>query len=166
VARTGAIEGILDGVPANQRLQRLDAVDERLLAELQEDARVSLAALGRRVALSPPAVAERLRRLQTEGVIAGYHADVDPVALGYGLTSIIRIRPSPRQIARVAELAQAAPEVVECHRITGDDCFFVKAHVRDVHHLEELIDTFTPFGQTTTSIVQSSPVPPRGPTLR
>jgi Lrp/AsnC family transcriptional regulator, leucine-responsive regulatory protein len=143
----------------------MDAVDSALLAELQDDARLSLAALGRRVGLSPPAVTERLRRLQTDGVIAGYHTDVDPAALGYGLTSIIRIRPSPRQIARVAELAQDTPEVVECHRITGDDCFFVKAHVRDVHHLEELIDTFTPFGQTTTSIVQSSPVPPRGVAL-
>jgi Lrp/AsnC family leucine-responsive transcriptional regulator len=152
-------------VPANQRLQRLDAVDGRLIAELQQDARISLAALGRRVGLSPPAVTERLRRLQAEGVIAGYHADVEPSALGYGLTSIIRIRPSPRQIARVAQIAQDTPEVVECHRITGDDCFFVKAHVRDVHHLEELIDTFTPFGQTTTSIVQSTPVPARGPAL-
>jgi Lrp/AsnC family transcriptional regulator, leucine-responsive regulatory protein len=143
----------------------MDAVDSALLAELQDDARLSLAALGRRVGLSPPAVTERLRRLQTDGVIAGYHTDVDPAALGYGLTSIIRIRPSPRQIARVAQLAQETAEVVECHRITGEDCFFVKAHVRDVHHLEELIDTFTPFGQTTTSIVQSSPVPPRGVAL-
>jgi Lrp/AsnC family transcriptional regulator, leucine-responsive regulatory protein len=152
-------------VLANQRPERLDAVDGRLLAELQNDARLSLAALGRRVGLSPPAVTERLRRLQSDGVIAGYHTDVAPAALGYALTAIVRIRPSPRQIARVAELAQTTPEVVECHRITGEDCFFVKAHVRDVLHLEQLIDTFTPFGQTTTSIVQSSPVPPRGVAL-
>jgi Lrp/AsnC family leucine-responsive transcriptional regulator len=149
----------------NPRHQPADAVDERLLAELQDEARLSLAELGRRVGLSSPAVADRLRRLESDGVIAGYRTDVDPVALGYALTSIVRIRPSPRQIGKVAELARATPEIVECHRITGEDCFFLKAHVRDVHHLEELIDTFTPFGQTTTSIVQSSPVPARGVSL-
>ena len=150
-------------MPANARL---DAVDQSLLAELQDDARLSLAELGRRVGLSAPAVADRLSRLEAEAVIGGYHARVEPPAVGYSLTSIIRIRPSPRQIGKVAELARATPEVVECHRITGEDCFFVKAHVRDVHHLEELIDTFTPFGQTTTSIVQSSPVPARGVAVR
>jgi Lrp/AsnC family leucine-responsive transcriptional regulator len=149
----------------NERQLGVDAVDDRLLGELQDDARLSLAELGRRVGLSSPAVAERLRRLESAGVIGGYRTDVDPVSLGYALTSIIRIRPSPRQIAKVADLARATPEIVECHRITGEDCFFVKAHVRDVHHLEELIDTFTPFGHTTTSIVQSSPVPPRSVAL-
>jgi Lrp/AsnC family transcriptional regulator, leucine-responsive regulatory protein len=149
----------------NQSRNGIDAVDESLISELQADARLSLAELGRRVGLSSPAVADRLRRLEADGAIAGYRAEVEPAALGYALTSIIRIRPSPRQIAKVADLARSTPEVVECHRITGEDCFFMKAHVRDVHHLEELIDTFTPFGQTTTSIVQSSPVPPRGVAL-
>ena len=110
-------------------------------------------------------MADRLRRLEADGVVAGYRTEVEPAALGLALTSIIRIRPSPRQLRRVADLARATPEVVECHRITGEDCFFVKAHVRDVHHLEELIDRFTPYGQTTTSIVQSSPVPRRAVAL-
>jgi Lrp/AsnC family transcriptional regulator, leucine-responsive regulatory protein len=140
----------------------LDATNLRLLAELQADARLSLAELGRRVGLSSPAVAERLGRLERDGVIRGYHADVDPRALGYGLSAVIRIRPAPRQIAEVARRAQETPEVVACDRITGDDCFVLRAHVRDVHHLEEVIDRFTLFGQTTTSIVQSSPVPARG----
>jgi Lrp/AsnC family transcriptional regulator, leucine-responsive regulatory protein len=139
-----------------------DMTDRRLLEELQEDARLTLAELGRRVGLSSPAVADRLRRLEADGVIVAHRTEVDPAALGYSLTSIIRVRPSPRQLQKVAELARAAPEVVECHRITGEDCFFVKAHVRDVQHLEELIDVFTPYGATTTSIVQSSPVPRRG----
>jgi len=136
--------------------------DRRILAELQEDGRLSLAELGRRVGLSPPAVAERVQRLEREGAITGYHAKVDPRALGYALTTVIRIRPAPRQIPKVAELARDTPENVECHRITGEDCFFMKANVRDVEHLEELIDRFVLFGQTTTSIVQSSPVPGRG----
>jgi Lrp/AsnC family transcriptional regulator, leucine-responsive regulatory protein len=126
---------------------RLDDVNLRLLAELQEDARLSNA--------------ERLARLQESGVITGFHAAVDPRALGYALTAILRIRPAPRELPKVAELARATPEVVECHRITGEDCFFMKLHVRDVEHLEEVIDAFAFFGQTTTSILQTSPVPRR-----
>src|ERR671933_2042020 len=139
--------------------------DRKLLAGLQGDARLSLAELGRRVGLSSPAVSDRLRRLESDGAIAGYRADVDPVALGLALTAIVRVRPNARQLAKVAEVARASAEVVECHRITGEDCFFVKAHVRDVEHLEEVIDRFTVYGQTTTSVMQSSPVPGRGPAL-
>ena len=147
-------------MPSN-RTPDVDETDHRLLVELQRDARLSLAELGRRVGLSPPAVAERVRRLADDGVIRGFHADVDPRALGFALSAIVRIRPAPRQIAKVADLARATPEVVECHRITGEDCFFAKVHVRDVEHLEEVIDRFTPYGQTTTSIIQSSPVAQR-----
>jgi Lrp/AsnC family leucine-responsive transcriptional regulator len=142
--------------------RQIDETDRRLLDELQDDARRSHAELGRRVGLSPPAVTERVRRLTDEGVIRGFHADVDPRALGYDLSVIIRIRPSPRQLHKVADLARATPEVVECHRITGEDCFFAKAHVRDVEHLEEVIDQFALYGQTTTSVMQTSPVPRRG----
>ncbi len=140
----------------------IDSTNRRLLAELQADARLSLAELGRRVGLSSPAVAERLQRLEQAGVIRGYRAEVDPAALGLSLSAVIRIRPAPRQLPKVAELAQRTPEVVECHRITGEDCFIMRAHVRDVQHLEEVIDQFVVYGQTTTSIVQSSPVPRRG----
>jgi Lrp/AsnC family transcriptional regulator, leucine-responsive regulatory protein len=139
----------------------LDATNRRLLAELQDDARLSLAELGRRVSLSAPAVAERLRRLEDEGVIAGYRAEVDPRALGYTLGVHLRIRPAPRQLAAVAQLARDTPEVVECHRVTGDDCYVMTAWVRDVVHLEEVIDAFAAYGATTTSILQSSPVPRR-----
>jgi Lrp/AsnC family leucine-responsive transcriptional regulator len=143
----------------------LDDSNRKLLAELQDNARLSLAELGRRVGLSSPAVAERLLRLESDGCITGYRTDVDPKALGYALGAVIRVRPASRQLPRVAEIARTSPEVVECHRITGEDCFFMKAHVRSIEHLEELIDRFTPYGQTTTSIIQSSPVPPRGPAL-
>ncbi|HEX6459144.1 MAG TPA: Lrp/AsnC family transcriptional regulator [Thermoleophilaceae bacterium] len=146
-------------MPSNQNL---DHTDRKLLQELQQDARVSLAELGRRVRMSAPAVADRIRRLEEDGVIRGYHADVDPRAIGYDLGAVIRVRPHARQIPKVAQIARDTPEVVECERITGDDCFFMKLHVRDVEHLEEVLDRFTPFGQTTTSIVQSAPVPARG----
>ena len=130
----------------------------RLLAELQSDARTSLAELGRRVGLSSPAVAERIKRLEGAGVIRGYHADVDPRGLGYTLGVVIRIRPAPRQLAEVADLARNTPEVIECHRVTGDDCYVMTAYVRDVAHLEVLIDQFAAYGQTTSSVMQSSPV--------
>jgi Lrp/AsnC family leucine-responsive transcriptional regulator len=140
----------------------IDATNLRLVDELQSNARLSLAELGRRVGLSAPAVAERLARLEADGTVIGYRAVVDPRALGYSLTVVIRVRPAPRELKKVAELAQRTPEVIECHRITGEDCYFMKAHVRDVTHMEEVIDVFAVYGQTTTSIVQSSPVPLRG----
>jgi Lrp/AsnC family transcriptional regulator, leucine-responsive regulatory protein len=140
----------------------VDETNRRILAELQSDARLTLAELGRRVGLSSPAVADRLQRLEADGVVRAYQADIDPRALGLALTVIIRIRPAPGQLPNVADLARETEEVVECHRVTGDDCFFMKAHVRDVAHLEEVIDRFVVLGQTTTSIVQSSPVPRRG----
>jgi Lrp/AsnC family transcriptional regulator, leucine-responsive regulatory protein len=156
-------------MPAIQRSDRtsaegalIDDVNRRLLAELQENARLTLAELGRRVGLSSPAVAERLQRLERQGVIRGYHAEIDPATLGLPLTAIIRVRPSPGQLYNVAELAQETPEVVECMRVTGDDCYVMTAHLRDVGHLEEVIDRFAVLGQTTTSIAQSAPVPRRG----
>ena len=155
-------------MPGNQRQTArnaegalLDATNLRLLEELQADARLSLAELGRRVGLSPPAVAERLSRLERDGVVTGYGARVDPAKLGCALTVVIRVRPAPGQLSNVADLARRTPEVVECLRITGEDCFLARAHVRDVTHLEEVIDRFVVLGQTTTSIVQSAPVPPR-----
>jgi Lrp/AsnC family leucine-responsive transcriptional regulator len=154
------LTAIVVEVPNNQREN--DVTNRRILEELQSEGRLSLAELGRRVGLSPPAVAERVQRLERDGVITGYHAKVDPRAVGYSLAAVIRIRPAPREIHKVAELARTTPEIVECHRITGEDCFFMKATVRDVEHLEELIDRFVIYGQTTTSIVQSSPVPGRG----
>jgi Lrp/AsnC family leucine-responsive transcriptional regulator len=149
-------------MPSNRRENGLDDANLRLLEELQQDARLSFAELGRRVGLSSPAVAERIARLEESGVIRSYRADIDPRAFGLTLGVVIRIRPAPREIQKVAELAQRTPEVVECHRITGEDCYFMKAYVRDVEHLEELIDQFVVYGQTTSSIMQRSPVPGRG----
>ena len=156
-------------MPENRRPQGrtterapLDETNRKLLAELQHDARLSLAELGRRVGLSSPAVAERLQRLEQDGTVLGYHARIDPRALGFSLSAVIRTRPAPGQLTVVARVAQDTPEVVECRRITGDDCYIMRANVRDVEHLEEVIDRFAVLGQTTTSIMQSSPVPGRG----
>jgi Lrp/AsnC family transcriptional regulator, leucine-responsive regulatory protein len=142
-------------------LNGLDEINRRLLEELQRDGRVAFAELGRRVGLSAPAVAERVGRLERDGVITGYRAVIDPQAIGYPLAAVVRVRPFARQIHKIPELAERTPEVVECERITGEDCFLLRLHVRAIDDLEAVLDNFTPFGQTTTSIVHSSPVPRR-----
>jgi Lrp/AsnC family leucine-responsive transcriptional regulator len=155
-------------LPLNRRLNQrvtddlLDDVNRRLLQELQQDGRLSTAELARRVSLSPPAVAERVRRLEEAGVITGYRAVIDPAAVGYPMSAVVRIRPTPRQLPRIAEIAREVPEVVECYRITGDDCFLLTLRLRSIDDLEPVLDRFVLYGQTTTSIVQSAPVPPRG----
>ena len=144
----------------------LDEINLRLLGELQADGRIGIAELGRRIGMSAPAVAERVSRLVRAGVITGYRAELDPAALGFPVSAIVRIRPSPGQLQRVREVAAGSPEVAECYRITGDDCYLMRLHLRSIDDLEEILDRFTPFGQTTTSIVHSVPVARRGPPLQ
>ena len=161
-----SIAGRFQNVPSNPRYsvraasenELLDRINRRLLTELQADARVSVAELGRRINLSAPAVAERLGRLERGGVILGYRAELDPKALGYPLAAVVRVRPGPGQLPRIPEIARDTPEVVECRRITGEDCFILELHLRAIDDLEEILDRFVLCGQTTTSIVHSSPV--------
>jgi Lrp/AsnC family transcriptional regulator, leucine-responsive regulatory protein len=143
----------------------LDPINLRVLDELVSDGRIAMAELGRRVGLSAPAVAERVQRLERAGVIAGYHAELDPRALGFAVSAVVRIRPAPGQLHRVPEVARKTLEVAECHRITGDDCYLLRLHLRSIDDLEDVLDRFTPYGLTTTSIVHSTPVPRRGPPL-
>ena len=138
--------------------QLLDPINRRLLQELQADARITMAELGRRINLSAPAVAERVQRLERAGVITGYRAVVDPKAVGFPIAAVVRVRPTTRQLQKIPELAREIPEVVECHRITGEDCYFVQLHLRSMDDLEEILDRFIVLGQTTTSIIHSSPV--------
>jgi Lrp/AsnC family leucine-responsive transcriptional regulator len=151
------------------RLQRrnggLDEIDIGILSALGNDARTSISDLARAARMSAPSIAERIRRLEAAGVIAGYSIEIDPAALGFGLSALIRIRPLAGQLQKVAGLIDATNEIVECHRTTGEDCFVATAHLRDVLHLERVIDRFTPYAQTNTSIIQSSPVKRRLPAL-
>ena len=140
----------------------LDGVKVRLLRALLDDPRLPIAELARRVDLSGPAVAERIQRLEAAGVIAGYRLDLSPAALGRALAAYVRIRPGPGQVAAIIELAERTPQVVECHRVTGDENVLLKVQVADTDELTEVVDLFFPMGQITTSIVQRSPVPPRG----
>lgn len=143
----------------------MDNVDRRLLAELDADPRITTAELARRVGVSVPTARDRLRRLQESGVIRGYRLDIDPAALGLPVAAFVRVRPGPGQLPKIVELARSLPQVAECHRITGEDCFLVRVHAPDVAAFEEVLDRFLLYGQTTTSIIQSTPVPPRTPGL-
>ncbi|MBA2567891.1 MAG: Lrp/AsnC family transcriptional regulator [Actinobacteria bacterium] len=145
--------------------QTLDQTDRKILGELAAEGRISFAELGRRVSLSPPAVAERVQRLERGGVITGYRAEIDPRALGYPLTAIVRIKPAARQLPRIPELAAEIPEISECHRITGEDCFFLKVHLRSIDDLSGLLDRFLVYGETTTSLIAASPIPRRDPPI-
>jgi Lrp/AsnC family transcriptional regulator, leucine-responsive regulatory protein len=141
----------------------LDGVNRRILAALAEDPRISTSALARRVAMSAPAVRERVTRLEEAGVIRGYRLDIDPAAVGLPIAAWVRIRPGPGQLPKIADLARRTPEVSECHRISGDDCFLLKVHVPALEALEDVLDRFLIHGQTTSSLVVSTPVEPRSP---
>jgi Lrp/AsnC family transcriptional regulator, leucine-responsive regulatory protein len=143
----------------------IDETDRRIISALSEDGRMSFAEIGRRVNLSAPTVAERVQRLERQGVITGYRAELDPRALGYPLTAIVRVKPAPGQLKRIPELAAGIPQVGECHRITGEDCFFLKVHLRTIEELSELLDQFLAYGETTTSLINASPISRRDPPL-
>jgi Lrp/AsnC family leucine-responsive transcriptional regulator len=144
-----------------KRNGQFDQTDLKLLSILQGNPRMTMAELARQVDMSSPAVTERVARLEEDGVIASYRVDLNPAAFGYPLIAFVRIRPLPGQLAKVADLAKQVPQVTECHRITGEDCFILKVYLTDVSSLDRILDRFLAHGQTTTSIVQSSPVPPR-----
>ena len=139
----------------------IDAIDAKILVRLAENARMTTADLARSVGLSPPSVAERIRRLEDRGVITGYGARITPAAVGYPVSAWIRIRPVPGELTRVAEIIRDLPEVAECDRVTGEDCFIARVHVASLMDLERIIDKIIPYAMTNTAIVQSSPVPTR-----
>ena len=155
--------GSKEKTPNDLRVSKLllDRKNLELVKILRAEPRVPLAELARRMMMSAPAVRERLNVLEEAGVVAGWRVALDPAALGYPVMAFVRVRPMPGQLLRIAELAQRTPQVVECHRVTGEDCFIMKVHAGAVDEFDALLDKFLAFGQTTTSIVQSTTVPLR-----
>jgi Lrp/AsnC family leucine-responsive transcriptional regulator len=151
------------GLPDGKSL--LDDTNIRLLEALSADPRASAAELARLLGMSAPAIRERLTRLEETGVIRGYRLDIDPAAIGLPVTAWVRIRPGPGQLPKIAELAKRTPQVSECHRISGEDCFLIKVHVPAVDALEAVLDQLLLYGQTSSSFVVSTPVPPRSPAV-
>jgi Lrp/AsnC family transcriptional regulator, leucine-responsive regulatory protein len=136
----------------------LDPIGWRILAELQEDARMQFVELGKRVGLSTPAVIERVRRMEEAGIITGYRVEIDRSKVGLPVCAFIRVRVIGDFIPRVIAAAREMPEVFECHRIAGEDTFLLKVCVPSAEALEKTVDKLTPYVATTTMLVFSSPV--------
>ena len=145
---------------ANSNLPAMDAISWKLLEALQQNARLSFAELGRKVGLSTPAVAERVRRLEESGAVTGYHASVNTVKLGLPMRILVRltIPGGELQISRTIAALKEMPEISRCHRITGAESFVIEADVVSIRHMEALIDKLSTLGATSTSTVLSSPV--------
>jgi len=143
----------------------LDDLDRRIVEILVEDARISLKELAQRVGLSSPSASERLKRLEERGVIRGFTIEVDPAALGYTLQAIVRIRPLPGKLHVVQELIQQIPQFSECDKVTGDDCFVGRLHIRSIGELDTILDRIADKAETSSSIVKAQPVKRRLPPL-
>jgi len=139
----------------------LDKISWNIVRELQTDARLSYTELGRRVGLTTPAVIERVKRLEETGIITSYRAEINMAKVGLPILAFIRMNIVGVDFSKVIKTAEDSSEVLECHRGTGGDSFIFKVAAADVEHLQIIIDKFTPYGITTTSIVLSSPVQKR-----
>ncbi len=162
------LKGIVECFPKDENMTKklasaapeLDLIAWKILEALQQNARMTFAELGRKVGLSTPAVAERVHRLEESGIITGYHAAVDPGRLGMTVRVVVRltIRGGDLQVSRAVSVIRDLPEVMRCHRVTGDESFVMEANVVSIRHLEALIDKLGAVGETSTSTVLSSPV--------
>lgn len=143
----------------------LDEIDGRILQALSRDARASLKDVAGRAGLSSPSAAERMRRLQEHGVIRAYTVELNARALGFALQALVRIRPLPGKVHIVKKLLEEIPEVCECDKVTGEDCFVARVVARSIEQLDEIIDRIAERAETNTSIVKSQPILRRPPPL-
>ena len=135
---------------------KIDNYDQKILSLLQQDARISHAEIGRQIHLSQPSVSERIKRLESHGVIRGYHADVNPAVFGYQITAMIRL--STQQGRPYADLVASQPEIIDCYTVTGEDGAVMRVLAKDVGHLQRLIDKLNRYGSTSTAIVLTTHV--------
>ena len=136
----------------------LDDVDKRILELLSTDGRMSIKDLAQHVGLSAPSTSERIKRLEERGVIRGFTVEIDPVSIGFTLQAIIRVRPLPGKLHVVQQLIEGIPEISECDKVTGDDCFIARLHVRSIEELDTILDRIADKAETNTSIVKQQPV--------
>lgn len=148
--------------------ESLDVTDWAILTEVQRDGRIPFTELARRVNLSASATKERVRRLEEAGVITGYRAEVNPERTDYPVMAVVRLKyPGPgTRHQPLRRLLEERPEILECLRTTGDDCYVMKVTATSMAHLEEVVDELAEFGSTTTNLVLSRTLPLRGPGCR
>ena len=144
-------------------MSTIDALDQRILDVLLTDSRISLKQLAEQVGLSSPSVSERLRRLEERGVIRQYTVDLDPAALGYPLQAIVRVRPMPGKLHLVQKLIEDIPQISECDKVTGEDCFIARLYVQSIDQLDQILDRVADHAETNTAIVKAQPVRRRAP---
>ncbi|MBD8874973.1 Lrp/AsnC family transcriptional regulator [Roseibium polysiphoniae] len=144
---------------------KIDDIDRQLLEELLGDARLPLKELASRVGLSSPSVSDRLRRLEEGGVIRGFTIDVDPKAVGYLFQTMVRVRPLPGTLHVVQKMLQDIPQITECDKVTGEDCFIARLHVRSMEELDEILDKVSEKSETSTAVVKAQPVTRRLPPI-
>ncbi|UIN19616.1 Lrp/AsnC family transcriptional regulator [Herbaspirillum frisingense] len=143
--------------PTNEiKAEALDRLDWRILEALQHDARMSNTELGKQIGLSQPAITARIRKLEDRGVIEGYTARINPGLVGHNISAMVRIRTTHAEIKRCLFAFEAMPEIIEAHRITGEDCFIVRVVVEEMAQLEAAIDALARFGPVTTSVILAS----------
>lgn len=143
----------------------LDRADRELLRLLHVNARATVKELAQSVGLSAPSTAERLRKLEDAGVLTGYRVEIDPMALGFSLSAVVRIRQRPGQMRQVEALIREIPQFVECVKVTGDDCFIARLFLRDIDELDPILERISEYGETNTAIVKSTPLKLRLPPL-
>jgi Lrp/AsnC family transcriptional regulator, leucine-responsive regulatory protein len=159
---SAASSSVLVPAPIN-----LDATDRAIIRELEQDARIAWAELGRRVSLTAPAVRERVRRMQRAGVITGYGAWIDPARVGRGIGAFVRVStPTQSRVERLLAFAVDRGEVAECHTLTGEDTVLLRVQVASMQDLDRLTTSLAQFGRTTTSMILDSPVPWRNVVTR
>jgi Lrp/AsnC family transcriptional regulator, leucine-responsive regulatory protein len=141
---------------AFQTERQLDDLDWRILDELQADGRLSFKELGRRVNLSSPAVAERVRRLEERGVITGYHARVNPERAGYPIAAFVEMRCELNKCLLKTSRAEDFPEIVEIHKLSGDHCSMVRVRAASLEHFEGLLERLGNHGEMRSSVVLST----------
>lgn len=145
----------------NSLKSQLDEIDWQILCELQVDARLSYSELGRRINLSSPAVQERVRKLEDAGIIKGYHAELDLEQLGLSIKALIQMGGSCRDSPTFIEMVRGLPQVLQCHHVLGDKCFYLLVAVASMKDLELLIQRLYEYGETSTTVILTSPVEQR-----
>ena len=134
----------------------IDGIDSRILKILEANGRISISELAQQIKMSAPSVTDRIRRLETRGVIQNFTINVDITKLGFEFVAIVRIKPSPGKMKKVEQMILEQSRFISCDKVTGDDCFVAHLALKSIHELDELLNTFHSFAQTNTSIVHSS----------